>query len=392
MPKIFDRNIDTVIFLIALLVIFALVKALTLLPSRYYFTFSQIVGPQNQTQFLASPELPSPAAFCRALHVKESESQIRETVSLTEREVGLLEPCGELNAMHNVQYQVFYTYDIVDGQHLNSDAYNAALDRLISYLKNNEAIIKGAMLQNGVVPENSLSNLTAIDIENILVQDNYLNISSIINYLAGNETPSSYSVYDTLRNATELGSLVDDVENQAAVDQQGLRSRPEWVKRAETFRKTQLASQHEEIQAAILAQDKYLFWPAVLLKMAPAFVGAFLIGLWRPERAIFDAPVAAGVVAFLFCWPIMVLWDVIVASEWKSLRPQFFALYLSYVLSYFFTARLGVTAAIWAKKSRVSEGVRANLDFGKIVATLLTTLITTSATALITWSFANAGQ
>ena len=166
MPKIFDRNIDAVIFLISLLVIFALVKALTLLPSRYYFTFSQIVGPQNQTQFLASPELPSPAAFCRALHVKESESQIRETVSLTEREVELLAPCGELNAMHDVQYQVFYTYDIVDGQHLNSDGYNAALDRLISFLKNNEAIIKGAMLQNGVVPENSLSNLTAIDIEN----------------------------------------------------------------------------------------------------------------------------------------------------------------------------------------------------------------------------------
>ena len=392
MPKIFDRNIDAVIFLISLLVIFALVKALTLLPSRYYFTFSQIVGPQNQTQFLASPELPSPAAFCRALHVKESESQIRETVSLTEREVELLEPCGELNAMHDVQYQVFYTYDIVDGQHLNSDGYNAALDRLISFLKNNEAIIKGAMLQNGVVPENSLSNLTAIDIENILVQDNYLNIPNIINYLAGNQASDSYAVYDTLRNATELGSLVGDVENQAAIDQQGLRSRPEWVKRAETFRRTQLASQHEEIQAAILAQDKYLFWPAVLLKMAPAFVGAFLIGLWRPERAIFDAPIAAGVVAFLFCWPIIALWDVIVASEWKSLRPQFLALYLSYVLAYFFSARLGVTAAIWAKKSRVSEGVRANLDFGKIVATLLTTLITTSATALITWSFANAGQ
>lgn len=392
MLKLVDRQVDLTIFLISALAVSIFVKALTLLPERYYFTFSDVVSPENESQFLAQPELPSPTAFCRILRSRDVEASRDETATLSEREADLLEPCDTISSMGDLSYLDFPSYEIVDGQSLNSDQYNNAVADIVSYTKENRDVIAAAMRELEITQERSLDGLSDIDIERIMTANNYFAFYHIIEYLAGSEDANGWRVQDYLTDQSGLGPLLERRNTLEETDREGLRSRPEWIARAEQHRESVLSDQYALIRGAIMREDSFVFLPAIILKLIPAFAIGVLIGLWRPERAVFDTPLAAGFVAFLLCWPVIILWDTIVDDTWKPFQWDFYALYLGYVLTYFFAARLGVLLAIRLRKTKVPAGIASNLDWNSVAATVITTLITSGATAFITWSFANAGQ
>ena len=349
------------------------------------------MSPENESQFLAQPELPSPPAFCRVLLSKDVEASLDEETTLSKDEADLLEACDLISSMGDLLYLDFLSYEIVDGQSLNSDQYNDAVADIVGYIKENRGIITYSMRELGFVQERTLDGLSDIDVERIITADNNFVFYNIIDYLAG-EDVNGWRVQDYLTGQSELGPLLKRRNMLEEVDREGLRLRSEWVSRAEQYRENILADQYALIRSAIMREDSFVFLPAILLKLIPALAVGILAGLWRPERALFDTPLAAGFVAFLLCWPVIILWDTIVSDTWKPFQWHFYALYLGYVLTYFFAARLGVLLAIWLRKTRVPAGIVTNLDWNNVAATVITTLVTSGFTAIITWSFASAGQ
>ena len=63
-----SKTVDLNIFVLSVLLVGMIIKFVSLLPERYYFTFSAIVDSKNPSQFLARPELPSPDSYCRSLN------------------------------------------------------------------------------------------------------------------------------------------------------------------------------------------------------------------------------------------------------------------------------------------------------------------------------------
>lgn len=174
------------------------------------------------------------------------------------------------------------------------------------------------------------------------------------------------------------------------MDQEGLRTHPEWTRLAEAYRTSVLSEDYDLIRSAIVSNDGFLFWPALILKLAPALLAGVVMGVARPDRALFDTPVAAAFVAFLLFWPILVLWQNVVSAEWQDAFFTMLALYIAYMLAYFFTCRLGAQLGQLLRQATSTQIVVANIKWNDILASVLATFLTSTATAVITWSFASA--
>jgi hypothetical protein len=383
-----ERNINLLVFVVSLTLTFALIKALSYLPSRYYFTFSQVIDSKNQTQFIAGPELPSPEAYCRAL----LSNELKITVPAGSSETDVRESCNRMGLLPSIQNLTIQSSVQIDGEFLNGDEYRSAMSKIISYLKRNESGVRTIINSAGTDVRNSISALSNEEVEKILVKDGFFSTANIVEHMAGEVAEDKkWEIEAQLRSVPELLTLLESLERETQTDLNGIRVDPEWQKRANSHRSQLLEKERSIVRGAIMTGDRYLFWPALLLKLVPPFLAGFMTGLFWRERAIFDAPVAAGVVAFLFCWPVIVLWDNVVATEWNDKRGLFYGMYVAYVLSYYFVCKLGAQLALKAAAVNLPEAVTMQIEWNKILATCLTTFLTSAATAALTWSFANAG-
>ncbi len=389
MGKFFDRDLNLVVLIFSMLIISILVKGLSFLPDRYYFTFSTIVDAKNNTQFLAGPALPSPEAYCRIISVESvtEDGELRKPDIENAEQV--MNACEALQQTSDLRYLDILSDAAINGRGLVSAELQQANYAIVDFLKSNQSQVFEAMQQAGIAVRKPIAPLEKAEIEKILFTDSSYGVSNAIQYIADDPDLSPWAALSNLREATQLGDLIDAREEVFAREVDELRATSDWLSLAGQYRDLLIANELELLKKTIVNNDNLSFWPAILLKIMPALAGAFIIGLFWRERVLFDAPIAAGLVAFLFCWPIIMLWDAVVADEWKQYRNSFFSLYIAYILSYYFAARLGAMLALKLPYLKLPQLVASTVDWGKIATTAVATIVTSAITAFITWSFAS---
>jgi hypothetical protein len=118
-----------------------------------------------------------------------------------------------------------------------------------------------------------------------------------------------------------------------------------------------------EVRQQILSQASqtgiFSYIVGALARVLPIFAVALLFGAYFGRREVFSISVGAGPLAFLLVWPILLLWDTVVQSQWAEYKPLFIGIYLLYVVAFFAVAHSG--SLIGAALSR-SLGIRKTLD------------------------------
>ncbi|KUO63158.1 MAG: hypothetical protein APF80_14025 [Alphaproteobacteria bacterium BRH_c36] len=108
---------------------------------------------------------------------------------------------------------------------------------------------------------------------------------------------------------------------------------------------------------------------ATLLRLLPVLVFGIALGFVFGRQELFSTSFAGALAAFLLTWPIMLMWDRVVQSSWHEQKETFLLFYAVYIVSFFLTARLGALIGI-----RMSEGaperVRGIAEGGDKIAAL----------------------
>jgi hypothetical protein len=98
------------------------------------------------------------------------------------------------------------------------------------------------------------------------------------------------------------------------------------------------------------------------IPLLAGFISGRLFGL----EAQLAAPLGAAAGALLLCWPVIVLWKLVVADPFKQQYGSFLLLYILYCLLFYYMARLG------ASLGSQTRGISApRIDLSKLIETLL---------------------
>ena len=96
--------------------------------------------------------------------------------------------------------------------------------------------------------------------------------------------------------------------------------------------------------------------------------------------------------AFLLVWPIILLWDTVVQSQWANYQELFLGMYLLYIIAFFAVARCGaLIGSYWGEKlnwhepvvQEVSEGTMSPKGYGMEI---LVSLIASTIFSLVAFS------
>ena len=102
----------------------------------------------------------------------------------------------------------------------------------------------------------------------------------------------------------------------------------------------------------------------------PLIVG-FLIGRIFGLEGELAASVGASAAALALCWPVIVLWDIVVVEGFRQLYGQFMLLYFFYCLAFFYMARIGALFGIQVS----SRGSKLAISLSKIIESALIAII-----------------
>jgi hypothetical protein len=101
----------------------------------------------------------------------------------------------------------------------------------------------------------------------------------------------------------------------------------------------------EEVRKEILSDVSqtgiFNYTVSALARVAPIFLIAILFGIYFGRRDVLSIAAASALLAFLLVWPIILLWDTVVQSQWASYREFFLGIYLLYVIAFFAVAQCG---------------------------------------------------
>ncbi len=100
-----------------------------------------------------------------------------------------------------------------------------------------------------------------------------------------------------------------------------------------------LSADASSIDKAIVSEGIFPYVTAILIRISPVLVFGIFIGLIFGTKEIGSAAVTAALSAFLLAWPVILMWDRVVSYNWQGKRDIFIAMYILYVLSFFFIAR-----------------------------------------------------
>lgn len=93
---------------------------------------------------------------------------------------------------------------------------------------------------------------------------------------------------------------------------------------------------------------------AILVRVLPVLVFGFIFGLVFGRAELFSIALAGAFAAFLLSWPVILLWDTVVQGSWHQHKDLFLVFYGLYMLSFFFTARVGAMMGAMVRQSMPS--------------------------------------
>ncbi len=99
---------------------------------------------------------------------------------------------------------------------------------------------------------------------------------------------------------------------------------------------------------------------AILVRLAPVILIGISLGIVFGQAEVLSIGVSGALAAFLLSWPLMLMWDRLVQSSWQDKKTTFLMFYAAYIAAFFITAR--ASALIGAKirqKTAIGERIAA---------------------------------
>jgi hypothetical protein len=122
------------------------------------------------------------------------------------------------------------------------------------------------------------------------------------------------------------------------------------------------AEQQQLLFAEINKFSWFDYLVSILVRLAPVVIVGLLLGLLFGQGEILSAGVAGAAAAFLLTWPLMLMWDRLVTSDWHDKKTTFLLFYLAYIIVFFVTAR--TSAMVGAKLEGTGAGLLARSGAG----------------------------
>lgn len=91
------------------------------------------------------------------------------------------------------------------------------------------------------------------------------------------------------------------------------------------------------------AQRDGFFYSIVgyLIRLLAPLLAGFVIGRIYGLEDLIAAPFGAALAAFILCWPVIVLWDRVVSTDFINHYSEFITLYVLNMIAFFYVARIG---------------------------------------------------
>src|SRR5215813_1243572 len=92
---------------------------------------------------------------------------------------------------------------------------------------------------------------------------------------------------------------------------------------------------------------------AILVRLTPVFLFGIVTGAMVGRGELLSISLAGGLAAFLLSWPLILMWDRLVQSTWADKKPIFFSFYAVYILSFFLLARAAGVLGAWLREQKI---------------------------------------
>lgn len=425
-----DRDINILTFVATAGMCCLLVWLVSLLPPRYYFQFSYVIDSGDEhprdTMMLARPDLPLVQSFCADVaQIRPQDfadrpallNACQAVIDTPDSEAVFVRADASFGGVRifpaafedDIRTIAARTKEISDRQKTSSDALDrktaailsgATVEQLDRDLRQGAENLVGDNATDAESDEQSNDADSASDDENEQDAD-----------AASSPVPKGVSTKETMPELFwSFVRAADDIDPTGALKSrvtQSLTSDPALVEAAEDYLRVSdriANSSNAAVEAAargyqkqqqqklqktaydlMMQRDQYSFVVAIMLKALPALIAGVLARMIFPLRAGDTAPIATATVAFLFAWPVILLWDQAVDAQWRSMRSLFLVMYLLYVLMYYFAGRLGTQlAGRFLKRLRDGPG-SARINWSEIATSLTGTLLSSAGAAAINW-------
>jgi hypothetical protein len=112
--------------------------------------------------------------------------------------------------------------------------------------------------------------------------------------------------------------------------------------------------------------------------LVPVLVGFILVRTFGPAAEL-AACAGSAAAAIILCWPVIVLWKLVVGQGFQDMYGQFMLLYVLGAISFFYMARIGATFARILSDARILD-----LSIWKIIQTSSSKIVESSLIAALT--------
>lgn len=376
------RSNVIIVFGGAFMIIF-LIKLTSLLPEKYYFSFSSLVGGTAQP-FLIDPPGVSGTKFCEIL--RKNKINVKD---LGQEQVNCAAKANPYEHQFTKQqediiYSVAFQTDLNARTKLHNTVGTFKLtpmppDRLKYILENYDtpkSIYESLQQAYGGQIQSQLQNLFVAGMLPAYaalpdqIKEDVLRASQV-NTLSADDKQRILAAHEAFITGFSPQSLAQKAAppiQKSELDEivKYAYSRKDVVGRiAETYVETYKLKLQDQLKRSFeasgvnLSQDDNKekvksiiskeildtglanYVVAILVRIVPVLVFGIILGIIFGHVEIFSISLAGAFAAFLLSWPVILLWDTVVQSSWASQKDLFLIFYALYMLSFFFTSRVG---------------------------------------------------
>jgi hypothetical protein len=364
-----------IVFAGSLLVILLTKMLSALLPSKYYFNFSTLVGGSSEPFIVDPPTVTGPklcevmerygippSTFNRSIPCQEtlegslsqdeidqiysiafsSDQAVRNAFAETLRRVELKlltdDEVRELISNNSTAGQAFETIFSGYVDQIGSIAGRGPRDAITALYKpvdepiskKEEENISPATPKADKIPEDTVVKILQAHRD---LKRELSNPSAVIKIPAIRKSQIDAIIH---RPHSSLGGAVSDFyTGEMAMSFRSLMS--------QSFSRLGLPTGKDYDQKLIFSEINSFSWKdyvlAALLRATPVFLFGLVMGVAFGRPELFSVALAGGLAAFLLAWPLILMWNRLVQGSWADKQPLFFSLYGIYVISFFLTSR-----------------------------------------------------
>lgn len=137
-----------------------------------------------------------------------------------------------------------------------------------------------------------------------------------------------------------------------------------------------------QVTNAYRNEGGFNFLAAFVLRMLPAALAGLTLAAAYREEALVAAPIACGISSFIFIWPTVIFWDLVVDQNWRIEKNLFFIMYGAYIILYAYTGKFFAT--LYLKAWIPLRKPDINVDWSKITTGAVQQIVTACIAAGLT--------